>query len=198
MHVALVTGANHGIGAATAEAPAAAGCSVLCAYWVVEDGPDPAVPDAYRIGRARTADPVVDGIRERGGRAEAIAEDLTDADAARRLFDHAEKTLGPVDILVNNASGWVQDIFSAARTDHGLRRGCADQRKRHHPAVSMLRWWRPRCGTPATVTSASRTRCWAAPARTCCSCRASSPISTWPGRSRSWRASCAGWPGSAG
>ncbi|WP_199516330.1 SDR family NAD(P)-dependent oxidoreductase [Nucisporomicrobium flavum] len=119
-HVALVTGANHGIGAATAEALAAQGAAVVCAYWTVEEEPDPAVPAAYRTNRAQTADAVVTGIRERGGDAVAVAEDLTDPEAARRLFDRAEAAFGPVDILVNNASGWVQDTFSPATVDqHG-------------------------------------------------------------------------------
>ena len=36
-HVAIVTGANHGIGAATARALARQGCAVLCAYFRVID-----------------------------------------------------------------------------------------------------------------------------------------------------------------
>ena len=30
-----------------------------------------------------------------------------------RLFDSAESALGPVDISINNATGWVADTFSA-------------------------------------------------------------------------------------
>ncbi|MFI7545284.1 SDR family NAD(P)-dependent oxidoreductase [Actinoplanes sp. NPDC049599] len=119
-HVALVTGANHGIGAATAEALAARGCAVVCAYRSIQDPVDPAVPDAYRRNRARTADAVVAAIRERGGAALAVDEDLTDPRAPRRLFDRAEAAFGPVDILVNNATGWVQDTFSPRVVDqHG-------------------------------------------------------------------------------
>ena len=119
-HVALVTGANHGIGAATAEALAARGVAVLCAYWQVDDGPDAAVPETYRTHRGQTADTVVEGIRGRGGEAVAVAEDLTDPEAPHRLFEHAERALGPVDILINNASGWVQDTFGPGATDqHG-------------------------------------------------------------------------------
>ncbi|MEU8230566.1 SDR family NAD(P)-dependent oxidoreductase [Actinoplanes sp. NPDC048967] len=119
-HVALVTGANHGIGAATAEALAAGGCAVVCAYRKIHDPIDPAVPDAYRAGRARTADAVVAAIRAGGGEAVAADEDLTDPQAPRRLFDLAEATFGPVDILINNATGWVQDTFSPQAVDqHG-------------------------------------------------------------------------------
>ncbi|WP_433727253.1 SDR family NAD(P)-dependent oxidoreductase [Actinoplanes sp. CA-051413] len=119
-HVALVTGANHGIGAATAEALAAGGCAVVCAYRKIHDPVDPAVPDVYRAGRARTADAVVAAIRAGGGDAVAADEDLTDPQAPQRLFDLAEATFGPVDILINNATGWVQDTFSPQTVDqHG-------------------------------------------------------------------------------
>ena len=41
-HTAIVTGANHGIGAATAVAMARRGCGVLCTFLRVEDPADPA------------------------------------------------------------------------------------------------------------------------------------------------------------
>ena len=43
--------------------------------------------------------------------------DLADPDTPRRLFDSAETKLGPVDILVNNASGWLADTFTAETRD---------------------------------------------------------------------------------
>jgi len=36
---------------------------------------------------------------------------------ARRLFDFVESELGPVDILINNASGWLADTFVPAEPD---------------------------------------------------------------------------------
>jgi 3-oxoacyl-[acyl-carrier protein] reductase len=42
---------------------------------------------------------------------------LADPATAAALFDAAEEHLGLVDILVNNASGWVADTFQPAHTD---------------------------------------------------------------------------------
>jgi 3-oxoacyl-[acyl-carrier protein] reductase len=93
---------------------------VLCAYLPVDDPVDPGLPDAYRRNRAAGAEQVLGAIRDRGGNAIAVAEDLRDPGAAERLFDAAESAFGPVDILINNASGWVADTFSPASVDrHG-------------------------------------------------------------------------------
>jgi NAD(P)-dependent dehydrogenase (short-subunit alcohol dehydrogenase family) len=43
-HVALVTGANHGIGAATAQALARRGASVVLSYLRLTPDPDPGLP----------------------------------------------------------------------------------------------------------------------------------------------------------
>jgi len=114
---ALVTGANHGIGAATAAALAAQGCAVLCTYLRLRDAPDPGVPQAYRDYRTGTADDVVAQIVAGGGKAIAVEADLSDPAAPAALFDAAEKHLGPVEILVNNATGWVQDTFAPIASD---------------------------------------------------------------------------------
>jgi 3-oxoacyl-[acyl-carrier protein] reductase len=110
--VAIVTGANHGIGAATARALASCGAAVLVSYLRTSD-PDDFEP-AYRSNRAKAADDVVAAIRAKGGRSVAMEADLRDERTPVQLFDLAEAELGPVDILVNNASGWVSDTFAGA------------------------------------------------------------------------------------
>ncbi len=42
----------------------------------------------------------------------AVEADLADPAAPAALFDVAERALGPVEILVNNASGWLADSFA--------------------------------------------------------------------------------------
>jgi 3-oxoacyl-[acyl-carrier protein] reductase len=52
----------------------------------------------------------------------AVEADLADVGTPARLFDVAEAGLGPVDILVNNASGWRQDTFGPPVADRLGRR----------------------------------------------------------------------------
>jgi 3-oxoacyl-[acyl-carrier protein] reductase len=116
-HTAIVTGANHGIGAATALALARRGHAVVCTYLRIDDPPDPGTPQTYRDHRARDAAAVIARIWEDGGRAVAVEADLSDPAVPSLLFDTAEEQFGPVDILVNNATGWLADTFAAARDD---------------------------------------------------------------------------------
>jgi 3-oxoacyl-[acyl-carrier protein] reductase len=115
--VAIVTGANHGIGAATARALAGCGASVLLTYLRVEDPEQDGPAEAYRVARARDASQVVGSIRAARGQAEAIEADLRDPATPSSLFDAAESAFGPVEILVNNATGWQQDTFKPVDRD---------------------------------------------------------------------------------
>lgn len=84
--VALVTGGGRGIGAETARRLARAGAAVCVA--------------------ARTRDEVeavAASIREAGGRALAATGDVSSEADVARIFDEAERGLGPVRLLVNNA-----------------------------------------------------------------------------------------------
>lgn len=104
--VVLVTGANHGIGAAAALAFAAQGAKLLVGYL------GPPAPDE-----------VLRAIRDRGCEAEAWETDLAEPATIPALFDRAEATLGPADVLVNNAAAWQGDTFDPrpGTTDWGGR-----------------------------------------------------------------------------
>jgi len=120
-----VTGANQGIGAATARALAAQDAVVFLTYLRLGGG-DPgteATPlPAYAAARARSAHEVVTEIERAGGRAVAWEADLADPAVTPALFARAEATLGPVEILVNNADAWVADTFLPNQVDGFGRR----------------------------------------------------------------------------
>lgn len=116
--VAIATGANHGIGAATAEALAGHGARVLVSFLRVHDPDADGLTEVYRTNRAEDAARVIRSIRDAGGEAEAVEADLRDPATAAKLFDAAEAAFGPVEILVNNATGWRQDTFKPLDRDH--------------------------------------------------------------------------------
>lgn len=104
--VALVTGANHGIGAATASALAAAGCAVFIHFLRIRPID---LPGATQ--RMQDATEVVDEIRQAGGRAESWEADLALPANVPALFDRAEAAFGRVEIIVNNAAVSEHDTF---------------------------------------------------------------------------------------
>jgi len=122
--VVLVTGANNpfGIGAAIAEAFATQGASVFITYLrqqLEEFGID-AVTAAdsttpgelfYRTRNADAPSAVLERLRAHASRVGSAEIDLADPESIPGLFDRVEETLGPVDILVNNAAHSVTDSF---------------------------------------------------------------------------------------
>jgi 3-oxoacyl-[acyl-carrier protein] reductase len=122
--VVLVTGANNpfGIGAAIAEAFAAQSTSVFVTY--LRSRPDAFGIEAataaeatapgeefYRARNADAPDTVLGRLREHAIRVGSAEIDLADPGAIPELFDRVEKTLGPVDILINNAAHSISDSF---------------------------------------------------------------------------------------
>ncbi len=85
--VCVITGGSRGIGRATAGLAAAAGHAVAV---------------NYRNDEAAAA-AVVQGIERAGGRAVAIRADVASPSDIVRLFEEAERALGPVTALVNSA-----------------------------------------------------------------------------------------------
>jgi NAD(P)-dependent dehydrogenase (short-subunit alcohol dehydrogenase family) len=83
----IITGGGRGIGAATARLAAARGYSVAVNYLKDE----------------RAASAVVAEIRASGGSAVAIRADVSSESDVARLFGEAERDLGPLSVLVNNA-----------------------------------------------------------------------------------------------
>jgi NADP-dependent 3-hydroxy acid dehydrogenase YdfG len=98
--VALVTGASSGIGAAAAEALAAAGATV-----------------ALVARRADRLDALVRQIEERGGKAIAMPGDVIDEQVAQGVVTETLRRFGRLDILVNSAgvidSGGVENADTA-------------------------------------------------------------------------------------
>jgi NAD(P)-dependent dehydrogenase (short-subunit alcohol dehydrogenase family) len=85
--VAIITGGGRGIGAATARLAASRGYAVCVNY----------VSDRVAAGR------VVADIERAGGKAIAVAADVSSEPDVVRLFETVDRQLGRLDALVNNA-----------------------------------------------------------------------------------------------
>ncbi|UCF83280.1 MAG: SDR family oxidoreductase [Desulfobacteraceae bacterium] len=115
----LVTGGNNpsGIGAAIARKFASHGAQVFIHGYRQElDFPSegqnqkPGLPFFFEQQR-KSAEEVAVSIREAGGKAGYWDGDLRDHQNVTLLFEKAEKALGHIDILVNNAAEYVADTF---------------------------------------------------------------------------------------
>jgi citronellol/citronellal dehydrogenase len=93
--VAIVTGASRGIGKAIAMLFAREGAKVVCTARTLEEGDHPLE------GSLRTT---VHAIEQAGGKAMAVACDVSDFDACERTVAEARQAFGPIDVLVNNAA----------------------------------------------------------------------------------------------
>lgn len=93
--VAIVTGAATGIGKAIATGMAAEGAAVVIDY----------------VGAPDLANAVVSNIRSKGGKAMAFEADVSNPDQVNALVSQAVKSMGRLDIFVNNA-GMESNIHS--------------------------------------------------------------------------------------
>jgi len=94
---ALVTGASVGLGAGMAIGLARAGANVAC-HGIV------------------SVDDTMAAIGALGRQTGAVMADLSDPAAAERVVDEAERVLGPIDLLVNNA-GIIRRAPAAQHSD---------------------------------------------------------------------------------
>jgi len=139
---AIITGANHGIGAATAKSLAAQGVKVLVAYYLPEQ---PYAKDElaaaridqiggdklYSAMQQQSGEMVVGEILSTGGMAIAQELDLGIADNIPILFDLCEKELGSVDILINNHTHCVLETFDPASVQENVFLTNAESIDRH-------------------------------------------------------------------
>lgn len=96
MKTVLITGASRGIGAETARLFAQKGWAVAVNYRNSRDA----------------AEELVSEIRKNGGTALAIPADVGDPEQVEALFQTAERELGQIEALVNNAGIAQQKLFT--------------------------------------------------------------------------------------
>ena len=98
--VALITGASYGMGQTMAELFAEEGAAV-----------------ALTARGREKLDSVVEGIREKGGRAIGVTADVCSQEDTRRVFEETVKVFGTLDILINNAGIGEQKMIDETEDD---------------------------------------------------------------------------------
>ncbi len=103
-HVAVITGASSGIGAATAIELAKRGAHV-----------------ALAARRASKLEDLVARIKKDGGKALAVACDVTQREDVERLVETTNQRLGHVQTLINNAGVMPLSMIEDRRVDDWTR-----------------------------------------------------------------------------
>jgi 3-oxoacyl-[acyl-carrier protein] reductase len=106
---ALVTGASRsiGIGAATARALATMGTNVFTTFYCPYDS------SMSWSSVPAEATNIIEELKSHGVKADGVEADLSDHETPKTIFDRAEQVIGPIDILINNATcDYSADIYS--------------------------------------------------------------------------------------
>jgi NAD(P)-dependent dehydrogenase (short-subunit alcohol dehydrogenase family) len=136
--VALVTGAQQGIGRAIALAFAQEGADVVVNY----------------LDDRAAAEHVAEQARKAGVRAVVAQADVSRVDEGQALVTRAVQELGGLDVLVNNAGGSDTPVLPDAPLEHSLRvfalnlLGARRSRGAAQPASSCRRTSPGRCSSP--------------------------------------------------
>jgi 3-oxoacyl-[acyl-carrier protein] reductase len=130
--IVLITGGNHGIGAATARAFARQEAHIFITYY--REPTDlseselrrlrqeaPGGPEQYLGMQQQPVEPLLEELTALGVRCAAWEADLGQAENIPALFDRCQAALGPVDVLVNNHTFDILETFDPERvTGHGF------------------------------------------------------------------------------